>query len=270
MTVGAQTKSPLRLHWWRAKPNFGDAISPLVVAHLSGREVQHVRPEYADMIALGSLLQVVRRTFDAPRDADRPVVWGTGLLGPVRGLRFLDNVDIALVRGPITAALLKLETVQFGDPGLLVNEVIARKGPRGPRVGIVPHHSLINDPALVALLASDPTYLLIDPTDPAPKVCAAIAGCAHVFASSLHGLITADAYGVANSWIAPDGQSRLKYLDYAAAVGRAMAAPVTLEAVPHLDLPDPDLGLPYQAGIDACRAALRASFPARLRAAGKS
>ncbi|UWR28022.1 polysaccharide pyruvyl transferase family protein [Sulfitobacter sp. S223] len=254
---------PLRLHWWKAVPNFGDAINPLVVGHVSGREVTHMGPRRADMFAIGSMLQVVKRSFKEPREnGEKVCVWGTGLLNPVFGHDFLKQVDLALVRGPITAALLKCEMKQFGDPGLLINDVLPFNGTRQDRIGIVPHFSLIEDRDLLAFVASDPAYLLIDPRDEPTRVCEAIASCAHVFASSLHGLIVADAYGVPNTWIEPEGQSWLKYLDYAASVGRRdMMAPLALdEAKAHKTAQ-----INYADGIHAAREALYESFPARLK-----
>ena len=96
----------------------------------------------------------------------------------------------------------------------------------------------------------------------APK----IATCRHVFASSLHGLIVADAYGVPNTWLDPQSQSRLKYLDYAASMGRTMTAPVSLTDVPALMRDLPDGPLPYADGVARCRETLKTHFPAPLRA----
>ncbi|MEM5544569.1 polysaccharide pyruvyl transferase family protein [Sulfitobacter sp. AS92] len=254
--------TPLRLHWWKAQPNFGDALSPLILSHVSGRRVVHASVDDADVFALGSLLQLVRRNFDKPREAGKPMIWGSGLLRPPGGRGFLKNVEVALLRGPITAALLGIETDAFGDPGLLVNEVLPAEGARTDKIGIVPHHTLADDPKLLELVASDSAYVLIDPRSPAEVVCPAIASCAHVFASSLHGLITADAYGVANTWVAPEGQGRLKFHDYAASVGRAMRAPIALTEIASAS--KPDAALTYQDGIDACRTALVDHFPAAL------
>ncbi|KKL20979.1 hypothetical protein LCGC14_2450040, partial [marine sediment metagenome] len=155
-----------------------------------------------------------------------------------------------------------VDTDVFCDPGLLVGDVLPPEGARTDKIGIVPHHTLADDLKLLELVASDSAYVLIDPRSPAEVVCAAIASCAHVFASSLHGLITADAYGVANTWVAPEGQGRLKFHDYAASVGRAMRAPIALDQI--ASAPKPDAALTYQDGIDACRTALVDHFPAAL------
>jgi len=265
VSLGALHTDPLRLHWWKAEPNFGDAINPLIVGHVARRPVEHVGPRKADLFAIGSMMQVVKRTQKAARPkGEKLCVWGTGLLNPLFGHEFLDNVELALLRGPITAALLKQEMTRFGDPGLLINEVLPFEGTRSDRIGIVPHYSLMGDASLEAFVASDPAYLLIDPRGDAADVCLAIAGCAHVFASSLHGLIMADAYGVSNTWIVPKGQSWLKYLDYAASVGRRdMQFPLTY-AQAQAVRPAP---IGYADGIDAARAALYDSFPDRLKSA---
>ncbi len=254
---------PLRLHWWKAEPNFGDAINPLIVGHVARRPVEHIGPRRADLFAIGSMLQVVKRTQKEARETgEKLCVWGTGLLNPIFGHDFLDNVEIALVRGPITAALLKRELKQFGDPGLLINDALPFEELRQDRIGIVPHYSLIEDPTVLAFVASDPAYLLIDPRDDAADVCLQIASCAHVFASSLHGLIIADAYGVSNTWITPKGQSWLKYLDYAASIGRTdMKAPKSLEEARTVK----SVPISYTHNITAARDALYQSFPQRLK-----
>lgn len=263
MSAPATHNAPLKLHWWKAEPNFGDAINPLIVGHVARRVVEHASPRKADMFAIGSLLQVVKRTHKEARNSgEKLCVWGTGLLNPIFGHNFLDNVELALVRGPVTAALLKCEMTQFGDPGLLINVALPFEGTRQDRIGIVPHLSLMEDPALLALAASDSAYLLIDPRGDAAEVCLQIASCAHVFASSLHGLIMADAYGVPNTWITPKGQSWLKYLDYAASIGRRdMGAPQSYEQAASVK----STPIAYEDGINAAREALYQCFPVRLK-----
>ena len=255
--------TPLHLHWWKAEPNFGDAINPLIVGHVSGRDVVHAGAKKADMFAVGSMMQVVKRTIKEGRKTSAPLsVWGTGLLNPVFGHDFMDKIEVTLLRGPVTAALLKINMKRFGDPGLLINDVLPFEGRRQDRIGIVPHYTLMEDAALLAFAASDPAYKLIDPRGDPAQVCVQIASCAHVYASSLHGLIVADAYGVPNTWIDPVGQSWLKYLDYAASLGRSdMVAPLELDEVAgHRPAP-----IAYTDSIAGAREALLESFPARLK-----
>ncbi|MEQ6248031.1 polysaccharide pyruvyl transferase family protein [Sulfitobacter sp. HNIBRBA3233] len=263
-TIEAKTAQPLAMHWWRSQPNFGDAINPFVVAHVSGREVRHAAPRASDLFAIGSMLQLVKRKFQEPRPQLGPIhIWGTGLLHPVSGSKWMDNMEIAAVRGPVTAGLLNKPVTNFGDPGLLIDAVWPFEAERTDRIGIVPHHSGVHAPEVEALLASDPAYMLIDPADDPKTVCHQIASCAQVFASSLHGLIVADAYGVPNTWVRTNNQMTLKYLDYAMSVGRTdMRAPISWEDVP--DAPFPG-AISYNDGIARCRETLLDCFPATLK-----
>ena len=255
---------PISLYWWKGVPNFGDAISATVVAHVSGRSVAHAGPGRAELIAIGSLMHVVRKNYADGR-SHRPILWGTGQLGHVNR-DFLRHVDIALLRGPLSASLLGFEHDHFGDPGLLVADALGARLERGDHVGIVPHHTLQNDPELHALVAREPRLRLIDVAGDAAEVCRQIGSCAHVVSSSLHGLIVADAYGVPSTWLDPVGQNRFKYHDYAASVGRPLRLPFTLEDIGKTLGSLPDGPLPWQDGIDACKGALNETFPAHLRA----
>ena len=173
------------------------------------------------------------------------------------------------MRGPVTAALLGLKMNRFGDPGLLIADALGDRPARTDRIGLVPHHAQVDDPLVRAIADSDPAFELIDPRTDAEEVCRRIAACRHVFASSLHGLITADAYGVPSTWVWPGDQGHLKYHDYAASIGRPMITPHAWEDIPARvrALKDTDLSLPYAEGIEKAQLALRDSFPATLRSA---
>lgn len=262
---------PLRLYWWRGKPNFGDAISPLIVAHLSARPVVWAEPEAADLFALGSILRPVARTWRRG-GGHRPVVWGSGCLKPV-GRRFLAHVDIAALRGPRTAAVLGVDAPALGDPGLLVAAALGEAVARGDRVGLVPHHGQAGDPVWEGLLAARSELTLIDVAGDPAEVVRRIAACRHVISSSLHGLITADAYGIPSTWLDPEGihaEARFKFLDYAEAVGRDLGEPIRPADIPaRLDAmkgATDDAPLPHAAGIRRAALALTASFPATLGA----
>lgn len=258
----------LRLFWWKAVPNFGDALSRLVVAHLSGHEVRHAGPGQADLYAIGSILQIARRKYSEVKTyAQKPMIWGSGLLHAVSSTEFLSNVNIALLRGPITASLLGVKTQRFGDPGLLVADVLAPAPSKNHRIGLVPHHSQIEDPEIQTLANSSEEILLIDPRQDPATVCGQISACNHIYAASLHGLITADAYGVASTWVSPGDQGHLKYYDYAASIGRVLISPLAWDQIPdHLRNNNQPAELAYGAGIARAQADLRNSFPARLRA----
>ncbi|WP_406644725.1 polysaccharide pyruvyl transferase family protein [Aliisedimentitalea scapharcae] len=264
MDAVAGHNTPLRLFWWKGVANFGDALSQIVVAHASGRDVVHSGIGGADLVAVGSIIQIVRRKF-ANGGTGRPVIWGSGVLHPTPK-DFLEHVDVALVRGPITAALLGLKTDQFGDPGLLIAEALGEAPQPTDRIGLVPHHKQVDDPIFARLVHDHDQVDLIDVRADAATVCQQIARCHHVFASSLHGLITADAYGVPSTWADPGEESHLKYHDYAASVGRAMIAPIDWDTIPdHLNTLPARGPLSYAAGIKRAQAALHNSFPVQMR-----
>lgn len=255
------TLEPIKLYHWPAA-NFGDALSARIVAWISGRDVVHVRPRQAELFALGSLMHVLAKHFsDPPRRLRKPILWGTGVLNPIFRREFIDHLDIRLMRGPVGAALCRIPATEFGDPGLLAPDALGLSPAREDRIVVIPHHSQMTDPAIRAMVERDPRLDLVDPRqDPAP-VCAAIAGAAHVVSASLHGLIVADAYGVANTWMDPAEQGLMKYHDYAASIGRYMLAPVAIDDVPALATRAATGPLPYGDGIAAAREALIRHFP---------
>lgn len=257
---------PLRLYHWPA-PNFGDALSARVVAFMAGRPVENVAPKSAELFALGSLMHVISKHWTTRSAPDGgPILWGTGVLNPFYRRDFLTNVRVRLLRGPISAALMRLKMREFGDPGLLAPDALGPAPARRDRIVVIPHHSQMNDPQWAALAAADPALCLVDVRQSPEIVCAEIASAAHVFSASLHGLIVADAYGVANTWLDPGEQGRLKYHDYAASIGRDLLAPVEVGDVPRLARHASTATPRYTDGIARARAALIDHFPAELRA----
>lgn len=265
MTLVASHTAPLQLFWWKGVANFGDALSAIVVAHMCGREVTHRGPGMADLYAVGSLLQIARRQFSEKKTyRKKPWIWGSGLLHPVPQ-DFLGNVEIALLRGPITASLLGIKTDQFGDPGLLISEILPAAPSKTHRVGLVPHHSQLQDSQILALAQRSDDFLLIDPRQDPATVCCQISACDQIYASSLHGLITADSYGVPSTWVSPGDQAHLKYYDYAASIGRPMISPLAWDQIPeHAKTTTKQAELTYSGGIARAKVALRNSFPAQL------
>ncbi|WP_298679684.1 polysaccharide pyruvyl transferase family protein [uncultured Lentibacter sp.] len=258
--------APLKLYWWDAKPNFGDVLSRIVTGYASGRAVVHAQPRDAELFAVGSILQFAKRVWGKDtRPAHRPVIWGTGMMGALRN-DFVAHVDIAMLRGPISAALLGVKTESFADPGVLTAEALGERPVREDKVGLVLHHAQLGDPRVTALLQAQPALHYIDVQQSPEQVCREIGRCAHVISSSLHGLIVADSYGVPNTWLDPMQHGRLKYYDYAAGVGRVMPLPLRHEdiaaALPGLATGD----LPYASAVAEAKERLIRDFPAHLKA----
>lgn len=262
--------NPIKVFFWRGKSNFGDLLSPMVVSHLSGRPTAWGEVGDCDIFAVGSIIQIVRdRAARLPAKGQLPVMWGSGTMDPGASA-MLDRVEVVALRGPVTAALMNQSpALPFGDPGLFAAELLDDRPAQGERIGLVPHWSLVETPEYVEMLESDPRLMLIDPRNPdVREVISQIAACRFVLSSSLHGLIVADSLGVPNHWLNPIGIHRfpaLKFIDYAASIGRAMGAPLDADQVPDFLAADLPETIPYSAGIEASRQALRDSFPAELK-----
>ncbi|MGB0412672.1 MAG: polysaccharide pyruvyl transferase family protein [Pikeienuella sp.] len=263
-------QGPLKLYWWNEKPNFGDQISADVVAHIAGRKVEWAAPKDCDLFAVGSLSTIVRANCLTPREAGpAPWIWGTGMAAPHR-LGFLDNVNIAALRGPLTANFMQTRDAALGDPGIFAAD-LAGPVEKTEQIGIMLHIShRFRGPERRAI-RRDGRFRFIDPAaDDHLSVVRALGACRHVVSSSLHGLILADAYGVPNTWLArPDAQrisANFKFYDYGLSVGRAFDAPITSLTVDDL-LRAADAGSPdVQDGIMRSKEALSAAFPAELKA----
>jgi hypothetical protein len=61
--------STISMYWWREQPNFGDALAPVIVAAISGRNPvwQHQSPR---LLAIGSIIH-----HALPGDT----IWGSGV-----------------------------------------------------------------------------------------------------------------------------------------------------------------------------------------------
>ncbi|GAA0958518.1 polysaccharide pyruvyl transferase family protein [Frigoribacterium faeni] len=228
--------------------NFGDLLGPLVVRSLLG-DVPVAAPSSRRLVAVGSILHLSR-----PGD----VVWGAGVNGKMPlHLRDPAGLDVRSVRGPLTRALLAAHGVDvpsvFGDPGLLVADAVpdlhdaAARSPRRD-VTIVPN---LNDRAA---FRDDPRA--IDPTGPVHDVLRAIAESRIVVASSLHGLVVADALGIDARPLVSRSEHPFKYADHYAGTGRPeVRAAADVDAALAGDGTGP-------AVVDL--EALRAAFPADL------
>ena len=125
----------MKLHYFLSR-NFGDALSPLLVGKLTGKQVPCADAADADLVGIGSVFYSGHWLYRSWRYAHsargflsclkakskcrvKPItVWGSGFLqdaqdaAPVFRLR---KVDIAAVRGKLTQAILKrLNLVERG------------------------------------------------------------------------------------------------------------------------------------------------------------
>lgn len=205
LTVPRPAPPAVNTTWWTRRANFGDLFGPILVHTITGRPVVHHR--YADtdrrpLYTVGSVL-----TF---RDVPGSTVWGSGLIRPLtageeRAMREWTRPRIHAVRGRLT----RHELVErlgwdvpevYGDPALLAPRLMPpanRSG--GGRPVVIPHgvhEDLFRDrPDLLDVVTP------VSPSQGPQAVIDRVAGASHVLASSLHGVLTAHAFGVPWTWL---------------------------------------------------------------------
>lgn len=293
-------EAPVRLYWFATKPNFGDLLSPLLVARLSGRQVVHAKRGKEGLRAVGSILDDVFKTpparpdrwlYQAKARLRRPLaIWGSGFLHlhkpsamdvPLRRLR------VSAVRGEGTRGFLRhllgerrcdWGALPLGDPGLLAKELLPEPVPKRYDLGFLAHYIDAPIGGYVAerlRRAYGDALCVIDPADEPLRVLAQIAQCRALLSSAMHGCIVADGLGIPNraccfSYLGQDTREdyAFKFQDYYSALGEAFA-PWTLADL--LDAPD----LPGRVArayavspdaVEAARHALRRALPLSLNA----
>ncbi|MAL97820.1 MAG: pyruvyl transferase [Alteromonadaceae bacterium] len=212
---------PRGVHFFRKDyliRNFGDELSPILV-----REVlrQHLSLKVRDLharsdrklFAIGSILHFAK-TGD--------FVWGSGVNGKVANeAHTFTSLDVRAVRGPLTRDYLLSRGVNcppiYGDPALLLPHFMPAKSlpRRSPKDYIViPNY---NDLPLF-----EGERNIVSPLSPLRRVLSEIVSSKLVIASSLHGVILAEAYGVPAVLLMPEGHGEhiFKYRDYYAGTGR--------------------------------------------------
>ncbi|GGM18699.1 polysaccharide pyruvyl transferase family protein [Promicromonospora citrea] len=192
--------------------NVGDLLGPALVARLLAEHgVDPARGAARRLLTVGSILHLA-----GPGD----VVWGSGVNGKEADLPPGLDLDVRAVRGPLTHRLLREAGVAvpavFGDPALLWGRFWPREAyADGPwrSVGFVPNlhdvHRHRADPRVIA------------PQGELHAVVGQIARCDLVVATSLHGIVLAESFGIPARLVPPSAEPMHKYHDYYAGTGRA-------------------------------------------------
>ena len=193
--------------------NFGDSLAAALVHRIVSQQPPQHRPNRpARLLSIGSVLHFAN---------SGDVVWGTGINGKIEGRRVgARGLDVRAVRGPKTRdALLTLGVpapAVFGDPGLLVPEVFpeTRRWAQQKRhkLAVVPN---FND---ARSFASHPNF--VNPLAPLWDVVRRIIQSEFVVASSLHGIVIAEAFGIPVRPLSSVAEAPFKYEDYALGTGR--------------------------------------------------
>ena len=231
--------------------NFGDELGPAAVdrileqhfqctssirkldLHNGAIDAQRHRDGTTCLFSLGSIFHTIK-------SGDH--VWGTGI-NPYwqnKQSTYPSGLTIYSVRGPKTEALVRQhmgqqQTIPHGDPGFVVPmlypELTSRKrrSPQGShRFCFVPHfhdlHRAQQDlPRKVRFVSAHQSWR--------PVVKTLARQCDFVAASSLHGIIVADALGIPSMWfqwtdtMTAKSEGHFKYLDYLASIERTIRIP---------------------------------------------
>ena len=225
----------LPVHYWQAGRglgvgNWGDELNRHLLEPLTGRRVERVDAEATlqrgHYLVVGSVMHAA---------TPNSIVWGAGAISPTH-LPALAPRRICAVRGPLTRERLEAVGMAcpavYGDPALLLSRFYKPKGPRHNRVAVVPNY-IDADLPVVAHLVEAEQAVLIRPDAPGHWLdfVDGIAGASFVIASSLHGLVVAEAYGVPAVWAKFSDRiygGDFKYLDFYASIGKPGQTPVVV------------------------------------------
>lgn len=202
---------------WSEQANFGDAMAPLLLERFAGVKTEWDTICHARIISVGSVLEHVPPLWDG-------IILGSGKLREDSQLHLhTKTATILALRGPLTARQCPAGNYAIGDPGLMVSELITMPD-KEHDLGIIPHWT---DEQLAARpeFQGDGTWdvTVIDPRLDPLQVITQIASCQRVVTSSLHGAITADAFGIPRrvelAGLTRNDGGNFKWRDYSASIG---------------------------------------------------
>lgn len=217
-------RDPVSLVWW-ARPfpgNFGDWLSPLLVAEYSGRSVAYEPPtaplHHPHLIGVGSVARFIK---------PRSIVVGTGI--STEDLELDAKATYLSVRGPVTAEVLRRsggpDITSFGDPGALLRRVVpVERGQTNGRTALVRHFKHANVP-LQLPEGMDELSVLVSHPDGIRRFVATLNQYDAVVTSAMHVMIACHSYGIPCTLVTFEGLesavhgSGVKYGDYSRGVG---------------------------------------------------
>jgi hypothetical protein len=203
----------LNVSWLTAPTpgNFGDILTPYILSKYN-YNVNFVRwnnIEKANAICIGSIARLATKGIR---------VLGSGIISKNE---IVDpEATWVWVRGPLTRdRVLELGghcPAIYGDPALLLPRIFSGSIEKKYKIGIVPHHidydfikERYPEYKVINLISADVEQVITEITE-----------CEQIISSSLHGIITANAYGIPASWIRVNKLvgDDTKFYDYAASV----------------------------------------------------
>lgn len=194
--------------------NFGDHLADIITARvlaIRGYHPVEEVPKARRLFTIGSVLHFAR---------SGDTVWGSGINGKIPAERHVfRHLDVRAVRGPRTANWLRERGIAvpevYGDPALLLPHIF------GKRFASRPMRKAVFVPNLNDLTSMQSPIPVVSPLRGWNHVIAQILEAEFVLASSLHGLIIAEAYGVPARYVRlTEKEALFKYEDYVLGSGR--------------------------------------------------
>ncbi|MFE5670504.1 polysaccharide pyruvyl transferase family protein [Agromyces sp. NPDC056523] len=199
-------------HWWDGHPNFGDDLTPWLLPNYGVLPIHRVAAR-ARLAGVGSILEFLPTDWSG-------VIWGSGLMNGEPHV--LPSARVLAVRGHLTKELIGApDDVALGDPGILVARLRPRPKQRWD-VALVPHGHHRSHTSFLALAETPgPRVRVVNVHQTAERVVREIGSSGTVVTTSLHGLVTADAYGIPAVWTTLEpalGGGAFKFHDYESVV----------------------------------------------------
>ena len=206
--------------YWKPRDgslNFGDHLSYVIVTKILADNNLLLEEETTDnsrLLALGSVLHFAN---------NNNTIWGTGFNGKISlDEHQYQNLDVRAVRGPLTRDFLLGRNIAvpeiYGDPALLIPHIFKGKFQKSPKkdYAIVPNlHDL-------SIARANNWKNVISPLNSWNKCITEILEAEFIIASSLHGLILAEAFGIPARYIRLSSEENMfKYNDYYQGSGRS-------------------------------------------------
>lgn len=184
--------------WWPITPkpgNFGDILTPYLIKALSNYKPRWVAIPTITPILLG-VGSIISKT------SPLTTVWGSGVIKIDD--RISHNAKYLAVRGPITRDLILVRDGKcpavFGDPGLLLPKLYSGNRSKKYKIGFVPHY--VDYEQIKVWYGKNSDIKIINLLDKnIHNVIDQILECEFIVSSSLHGIITAVAYGIPATWV---------------------------------------------------------------------
>lgn len=222
---------------WGETENLGDALSPVLIQHLSGLKPfrikkYNINPKNEPIYSvIGSILNWP--IFKNDKILKNTIIWGTGFMTKSGRLQGIPK-QICAVRGPLTRENILKSGLKcpeiYGDPALLYSRIYKPNVTKKYKLGIIPHY-IDKENNLLIKFQKNPEIKIIDIEGPINTVVDQICTCKYIASSSLHGNIAADAYGIPSIWIKISDNvigEGFKFRDYFGSVGRSETEPLVI------------------------------------------